>query len=147
MSDQHGIFGGLAEDECTQEATGKGVTRAVGVDDLVVRQTVNLEDLGLVRLVAEHEDGVVGTLGKDNNTRSGSISLRQESDGAGDSWQVFGIGVAGGQSPCLSFGLVTDDNIGIREDLLELVGEELGNEGRGKVEDEGLEVEIMVSRR
>lgn len=138
MSGQDGLFGGLAKDERTQESTGKGIPRTVGVNDLVIRKAVDIEGLGLFRLVADNEDGTVGSLCENDNAWSGSIGLGKESDGASDSCEVLDVGVTGRRGPCLSFRLVTDNNVGIRENLLELLGEELGDEGCGDVEDEGL---------
>ena len=63
---------------------------------------------------------------------------RRCGESTGDGGDIIDAGKADGAGVCCGLGLVADDDVGVREDLLELDLEELGDEGRGEVQCECL---------
>lgn len=60
-------------------------------------------------------------------------------EGFSDSCEIgFGAWVVGCGCPCFGFGFVGDDYVGVGKDFFDAFGEELGDEGSGEVEYEGL---------
>lgn len=77
------------------------------------------------------------TLGDDDKSRSGSVGLGQVGDGGSDlSRGRVGHALSGGIGS--SLGLVSNQNVDIGQELLELDLEELGNKGGREVEDDDL---------
>jgi hypothetical protein len=74
----------------------------------------------------------------DDETGSRWVRLRQGGDRFSDASEVLRVGLAGGGGPRLSLGLVTDEDVDVGKDLLNLGLEELRDEGCGEVEGEGL---------
>lgn len=140
MSGLNGLLDGLPSNERSEESTRERVTRAVGVDDLLVRQLRYLEHLGGVRFSRGDDDGGVGALGEDDDTGAGGVGFGEDGDRAGDGGDVFGVGEAVGGGVGLGFGLVTEDEVGEGDDALKLSLEELGDEGGREVEGEDLRV-------
>jgi hypothetical protein len=88
----------LALDEAGEEATGKGVTGAVGVLDLVLGQLTDwvlLGGGGALGDVADDGDGLVGALGEDDGSWSRSVLLWQQGDLLCDLLNVGGAQVVG----------------------------------------------------
>ena len=140
MACQNCIIQALTGDETTEESTSKRVPCAVGIHDLVIREHVDGEDLGLARLVGSDHDGVLRALGEHDGAAAGGVGLGEKGNGARDAGEIFGVGVAVCAGPCLGFGFVTDEDVDVWQDLLQLGAEELGDEGGGQVEHEGLRI-------
>ena len=138
MACQNRIIQVFTGDDSTKESTRKRITCAVGIHDLVIRKRVDGEDLGLVRFVGSDHHGVLGALGEHDDAAAGGVVLGEEGNGARDGGEVFGVGVAVRGGPCLGLGFVTDDDVNVWQDLVYLGAEELGHEGCGEVEHEGL---------
>lgn len=138
MACQNRLIQVLAGDDSTKESTSKRIARAVGIHDLVIREHVDGEDLGLLRLVGSDHHGVLCTLGEHNGAVAGGVALGEKGNGSRDAGEVFGVGVAVRAGPCFGFGFVADDDVDVWQDLLQLGVEELDDEGCGKVEHEGL---------
>jgi hypothetical protein len=133
----NGLIDCLARNEGTDETTGECIASTVGINDLVVGEGSDGVPLRLF-LVRRNDNGGLGTLGEDNNTRAGRVGLGESSDVLRDTREVLRVRKAVRSSPRLSLRLVSDEEIGVRDDLLELGTEELSDERRGEVEDEGL---------
>lgn len=126
----------LALHQPSEEATGERITGAVGVVDLGGVDGVHGEllDLGLA---LRGDEGGLGALGDDDGALALGVLLGEVGDGAGDvAGRVGGEGVRLGVRGGL--GLVADDVVGVGDRGVEDVLEELGDEGGGEVEDEGL---------
>ena len=126
-----------ASDERAEEAARKRVTCAVRVDDLAVRERVDGEDLRDRRVVARHDRRALRAVGDDDGAGAGRVRLGLRRERLGDLAEVL-LGRAGCAGPRFGLGLVADDNIAVGDDLLQLDTEELGDEGRGEVENEDL---------
>ena len=138
MACQNRLIQVLAGDDSTKESTSKRIARTVGIHDLVIREHVDGEDLGLLRLVGSDHHGVLCTLGEHNGAVAGGVALGEKGNGARDAGEVFGVGVAVRAGPRFGFGFVADDDVDVWQDLLQLGVEELDDEWCGKVEHEGL---------
>lgn len=80
----------------TQESTGKGISGTVGIDDLVIGELGHRKRLrvrvrgrqvalsGVRRGRGGSDEGRVGALGDDHESRSGRVVFRQVGNGAGD---------------------------------------------------------------
>lgn len=93
-----------------------------------------LLDLGLA---LDGDEGGLGALGDDDGALALRVLLGEVGEGAGDVLGGVGrqgvrLGVGGG------LGLVADDEVSVRGGGVEDVLEELGDEGGGEVDDEGL---------
>jgi len=77
-------------------------------------------------------------MGEYDDAIAGGVGLWLCSKSLGDGGDVLGIWKTVRARPSLGFCLVTDDIIDIRENLLELSTEELGDEGSREIEDEDL---------
>jgi hypothetical protein len=135
----------LALGNTGEEASGEGVTGTSGVGDLGLVDLVNGESLDLI-LSLDGNNGGLGTLGDDGNTLALLVLLGEVSEMLGDGGnvgglQVVGLGVRGG------LGLVADDVVPVGSGLVELLLEELGNEGSVQGESEGLYMVSFVSTR
>lgn len=128
----------LTSNEGTQETTSEGVTGTIGVDNLVVGESIDGVPLGLVGLISRDNNSGLGTLGEDNKTGAGRVGLGEVGNGFRDGRKVLGLRKTGGEGVSFSLGLVTDDDISVGEDLRDLCAEELGNERGRQVENEGL---------
>lgn len=130
----------LALGNTGEEASGEGVTSTSGVGDLGLVDLVDRERLDLI-LALDGNNGGLGTLGDDGDTLALLVLLGKVgevlSDGGNISGlQVMGLGVGG------SLGLVADNVVPVGSGLIELLLEELRNEGSVQGESEGL---FMVS--
>ena len=132
------LLDGLAEDEPTEEAAGEGVAGTVGVDDLRVGEGRDGEDGGRVERVAADDRRGLGAVRDDDGARAGGVRLGERGEGARDAGEVGLVREARRGGVRLGLGFVPDDDVAVGEDLLELGGEELGDEGRGEVQDEDL---------
>jgi hypothetical protein len=133
----------LALGNTGEEASGEGVTGTSGVGDLGLVDLVDGESLDLI-LTLNGNNGGLGTLGDDGNTLALLVLLGEVGEVLGDGGnvgglQVVGLGVRGG------LGLVADDVIPVGSGLVELLLEELRNEGSVQGEGEGLYVVSIVS--
>lgn len=89
-------------------------------------------------LALDGNDGGLGTLGDDGNTLALGVLLGKVGQVLGDGGDVGGLqvvrlGVGGG------LGLVADDVVPVGRSLVELLLEELGNEGSVEGKSEGLD--------
>ena len=130
----------LALGNTGEEASGEGVTGTSGVGDLGLVDLVDGESLDLI-LALDGNNGGLSALGDDSNTLALLVLLGKVGEVLGDGGNVGGLevvrlGVRG------SLGLVTDDVVPVGSGLVELLLEELGNEGSVQGESEGL---FMVS--
>ena len=127
----------LTQDEAAQEATREGVASAVRVDDLGIGQRMYSEHLGVVRVVLGHDGRALRAVCDNNRPRACGVRLGLGREGLRDRGGVL-AGKASCTGPRLCLGLVADDDIAVRDDLLQLNTEELGNEGCREVEREDL---------
>lgn len=112
----------------------------VSVVDLVLANGVDgdLLDLDLAALLCGDSDGGLGALCEDDGPGPLCVLLGAVGNGLGDLLDVLGVDVVRlGEGSGLS--LVADEDVDIREDLVERVLEELCDERSGQVEDEGLD--------
>lgn len=86
-------------------------------------------------------DGGVGALGEDDGPGALGVLLGALCDGLGDLGDVLGLDAVR-LGECGGLGLVADEDVDVGQDLVERVLEELGDEWRGKVEDEGLQGQL-----
>lgn len=96
MSNLDTLIQALTQHMGTQEPTGKGITRAVGVDDLVIGELGDGESLGVrvrggqVALAGvgrgrgRGDEGRIGALGDDDESGTGCVGFREVGDGRGD---------------------------------------------------------------
>jgi hypothetical protein len=138
MACQNCIIQALTSDDSTKESTSKRITCAVGIHDLVIREHVDGEDPGLARLVGSDHHGVLRALSEHDDAGEGWVNLGEEGNGARDAGEIFRVSIAVRAGPCLGLGFVADDDVDVWQDLLQLGAEELGDEGCGEVEHEGL---------
>lgn len=94
------------------------------------------ERLDLV-VALDSNDGGLGALGDDDGTLALGVLLGEVGHVLGDGGDVLGVEVVGG-SEGASLGLVTDNVVPVGGGLVELVLEELADEGSGQREHEGL---------
>lgn len=136
----NGLLKRLALDNTSNETSGERVTGTVGVVDLVLLDGVyrNLLDISVTTLLCGHGNGWVGALSDDNSPRSLGVLFGCGGNLLRNLLDVLGL-PAMRLGECGGFGLITDDNINIGENLIERVLEELRDEGCGKVKDELLE--------
>lgn len=135
----------LASNERTEEPTRKGIARAVGVHDLSGSEGVDGEDPGLVGLLRGDDDRVLRAVRDDDRARARGVDLGEERDGARDAREVLGVREPVRARPRLGLGLVADDDVGVREDAVKLLAEELGDERGGDVQDEGLVIGSKIA--
>lgn len=146
MSSLDTLLERLARNIRTQEPSRESIASAIGIHDLVFLQGVDVEDLLMFRVCSRYYRGVLGTVGDDNNTGAGLVVLREGGNGLCDRYQVFRVGLTCSRCPSLGFSLVSNHNIGVGQDLLKLLSEELSNERRGKVQYEGLDIARSFSQ-
>lgn len=132
------LIDGLAEHKATEETASERVSSPVRVHDLLVLERGDGVDLWVFRVGRGHDRRRLRAVGDDDRARAGGVRFWLGGDRARDGGQVFAVGDAVRAAPRLGLGFVSDDNVDVGEDLLELHGEELRYEGRGEVEDEDL---------
>jgi len=135
-----GALKSLALGNTSEEASSESVTGTSSVGDLGLVDLVDRERLDVI-LALDGNNGGLGALGDDGNTLALLVLLGKVCEVLGDSGNIGGLevvrlGVGGGLS------LVADDVVPVGSGLVELVLEELGNEGCVQGESEGL---LMVS--
>ena len=133
-----GLVDALAKDKSAKEATGERVASAVGVDDLSLGERADGVHLRVVEVVPGDDRRRLGAVRDDHRARAGRVRLGLGRDRARDGSEIVLVREAVRAAPRLGLSLVADDDVGVRQDLLKLDSEELGDEGRGKVEDENL---------
>lgn len=124
------------------KAEGKEILPStVGVVDGILRDLVNIEllDLGLAVGRANTNHGGEGALGNNSNTGTLGVLLGQLSKLLGDLNHVLGAPLVAG-SIGTSLGLVTEGVVSVRQNTVQLLLEELGNEGSREREHEDLKV-------
>lgn len=122
-----GALESLALGNTGKETGSESVTGTGGVDDLVLVDLVDGEGLDVV-LTLDGDDGGLGALGDDGDTLALGVLLGKVGQVLGDGGDVGGLevvrlGVGSG------LGLVADNVVPVRGGLVELLLEELGNEG------------------
>lgn len=132
------LFQRFALDNTSNETASKGVTGTGGVVNLLLGDFVNGVFLGLNTACGrDSSHGGEGTLCNDHDTGALGVLLLEGGEFLGDFGDV-------GQSPAValgegeSFGFVADEVVDVGDNAVELVLEELGDEGGGEGEDEGL---------
>jgi hypothetical protein len=159
------LLNALTERTGAQESTSEGVSGAVGVDDLGRLEGVDGEGLGRGG-GGLGNDGRGGSLGDDDDAGGELVVLGKGGELGGDGGDVLSLQarrngkeesvnlrgewrkrqernatyvpvVSSGVS--LGLGLVTDEDVNVGKDLVNLGLEELGNEGGGEVHGEGLQ--------
>lgn len=131
-----GALKSLALGDTGEEASSEGVTSTSGVLDLRLVDGVDGEGLDVV-LALDGDNGRLGALSDDGDTLALLVLLGEVGKVLSDGGDVSGLevvrlGVGGG------LGLVADDVVPVGSGLVELVLEELGNEGCVEGESEGL---------
>ena len=133
-----GLVDTLAEDEPAKEATRERVARTVGVNDLPLSKRADGVHLRVVEVVPSNDGRRLGAVRDDHRARAGRVRLGLGRDRARDGSEIVLVREAVRAAPRLGLSFVADDDVGVRQDLLKLDSEELGDEGCGKVEDEDL---------
>lgn len=131
-----GALESLALGDTGEEASGEGVTGTGGVLDLGLVNGVDREALDVV-LALDGNNSRFGALGDDGDTLALLVLLGEVGEVLSDGGDVGGLevvrlGVGGG------LGLVADDVVPVGSGLVELVLEELGDEGCVQGESERL---------
>lgn len=128
----------LVLDQLGNESTTEGISSTVAVDNI---RLGNGDDGELLdRAVALGNDGVVDTLGEDNQTLALSIHLGQVGNVFGSRLDILWIGQAVSGGKGLGLTLVTKDNVNVWKNFIQDLCEELGNEGSREVHGEDLVV-------
>ncbi len=115
----------LALDVAGHEATGKGITSTVGVNNL---GGLELGDGEALDLVADSDDDVLGTPGDNSGTGAATDAVNLGGDVLGDGLEV-GLLPLKGLGDSLGLDLVAKDNVGVDDDLQKRLRKELANEG------------------
>lgn len=125
---------GLALDKSAEEATGKSITSAVGVNDFLLLNGVNRESLdgGRGSSLGSSNDGRLRSLGNDDDTGAMGILLGKKSEVLRDLRNVGSVEVMG-LLVSQRLALVTNDVVAVRKDGVHLVLEEGGQKWRRKV--------------
>lgn len=132
----------LASNKTANKATGKSITSTVGVNNLRSVNGTNGETLGgglgtSLKLVSSDNNGVIKTLGDDNNTRASSVSLGENSNGLGNSLNIGGLDIVR-LSVGKSLRLVTNKVVPVGGSLVKGLLEELRKERSRQVHGEDL---------
>jgi hypothetical protein len=139
LSQVDGLIQRLALNQASHEAAGEGVTSTVGVVDLLLADGVDGVLLDLVAALLGH-NGRLGALGDDSDTRALAVGLGEVGQVLGNGRDVSLGGKTVGTGVCGGLSLVADDVVPVLGGLVQRVLEELGNEGCGQVNNEGLVV-------
>jgi hypothetical protein len=129
----------LALHDTGDEASGESVSSAVCVVDLVCADGVDLDLLhvNVAALLCADGNGGIDALCDDDCPCALGVLLGALGDALGDLLDILGV-----EAVCLGEGgglsLVADQDVDVRQELIERVLEELGDEGCGEVEDEWL---------
>lgn len=126
----------LTLDELGNKSTAEGISSTVTVNNLVLGDGNNgvLRD----RAISLGNNGAVDSLGEDNKTLTLGVDLGELGNVSGNSLDILGVGQVMGNGIGLGLTLVTKDNIHVGHDLIQDLGEELGDEGSRQVHGEGL---------
>lgn len=123
-------------DQLGNKSAAEGITGAVAVDNILL---LNGDDGvlldGAVRL---DNNGVVNSLGEDDETLALGVDLGELGNVGGNGLDVLGVGQVVGSGVGLGLTLVTKDNIHVGQDIIQNLGEELGDEGSREVHGEDL---------
>lgn len=120
-----------------QEPTRKRITSTVRVYDFFARDRFDTVNFGIIGVLAGHEDGRLGSVRDDNDTRAGVLfPIGRNAFGNHNEICCFDIHHSCGI--LLGFGFVADDDIAIRKDFFQLSTKELGDKGCGEVQSEDL---------
>jgi hypothetical protein len=130
------LLNALALGHTSEETTSEGVTGTSGVGNLVLADNVNGERLDIV-VALDGNDGGLGALGDDDGTLALGVLLGQVGHVLGDGGNVLGVEVVSG-SEGAGLGLVANNVVPVGGGLVELVLEELADEGGGEREHEDL---------
>lgn len=132
------LFQGFTLNNASNETTSKSIAGTVGIVDLLLGDFVNGVLLSLNTACGrDSSDGGKGTLGNDHDTGALGVLLLE----GGELLSNFGDV---GQTPAVALGVgeglsfVADEVVDVGNDAVELVFEELRDEGGGEGEDEGL---------
>lgn len=117
----------LTLDELGHETTAESISGTVAVNNLVLRDGNN--GVLLNRAIRLDDNGVVNSLGEDNKTLALGVDLGELGNVGSNSLDVLGVGQVVGKGIGLGLTLVTKDNIHVGHDLIQDLGEELGDEG------------------
>lgn len=129
----------LALDDTSEETTSEGVAGAVGVVDLALVDGVDGELLegDLAAGLGDGDDGGVGALSDDDGALARRVLLGQLGHGRRDGGNVLRLEVVR-RRPRPRLRLVANHVVPVRRRAVELLLEELGNEGGGEGEGEDL---------
>lgn len=123
-------------DQLGNKSSAEGITGAVAVNNVLL---VNGNDGVLLDgAVSLGNNGVVDSLGKDDETLTLGVDLGKLSNVGGNGLDVLGVGQVVGSGIGLGLTLVTKDNIQVGHDIIKNLGEELGDEGSREVHGEDL---------
>jgi len=122
----------------TEESTRKGISGTVRIDDLFVLESVDGKRLDVFKTAGGDGDGRLSTVGEDDNAIAGGVGFWLLGERLRDGGDILGVRKTVRASPSLSFCLVTDNIVDIRQYFLELSAEKLSDEGSREVEDEDL---------
>lgn len=139
MAGLYGFIKRLPSNISSKETSGERVTSTVSINDICIAQGVHSVGPGAVRLGGGDQDSLLWSLCEDDNTGTGRVGLGEDRNRLCDGSEVFGVREPIGACPCLSLSLISDDDIGEGNYLLQLGTEELGDEGCREVEYKGLE--------
>lgn len=133
VADIDRLLNRLAENENGDHTTGKRITSAVGVDDLLSRNLGGRVRVHL-RIALYRADSRLGTVGDKHGAGHRNLAGRV-GNRLRDLAQVLGLQTRG-LSPALGLGLVADHELSVRKHLVDLALEELRDERCREVERE-----------
>ena len=123
------FFQGFPQDEAAQKTTCKGITRGIRVDDVFVLHRWNRDHPWAIGLVRVHQDRRLSTLRDDDDARARGVGFRESRDRLCDVGRLAVLRQPVGAGPRRGLALVSDEDVTVGEDLLQLHSEELGDEG------------------
>jgi hypothetical protein len=129
----------LALYDTSDKASSESITGTIGVVDLVLADSVycDLLDIYTTAVLCTNGNGRISALGEDYCPRALGVLLGAVRNGLGNLLDILGVDVVrlgerGG------FSLIANEDVDVRQDLVERVLEELRDEGCGEVKNEGL---------
>lgn len=139
------LFQGFTLDNTSNETTSESVTGTGGIVDLLLGDFVNGVFRGLNAAGSrDSSHSGEGSLSNDHDTGPLGVLLLEGGELLGDFGDVS-------QTPAValgvgeSFGFVADEVVDVGDDAVELVFEELRDEGGGEGEDEGLYKHVTLA--
>ena len=145
MANQDSLIHCLPGDQRAHNTTRKSVSGRVSVYNQVLANLIHREDLDLGRPVlvllrSADDDGALGTVRNDGGPLARCVGLGRDGERDCDRLEVLRLGKATCGCPCGGFSLVADNDVGERQNLVDLLLESERYKRCGEVEREDLEI-------